>query len=549
MAAVWKDAVRGIAGMEKDMKNGYFQLENVSGALRIRIYPPVDNGERVRINEVADYLSNRNYVYDLHALMRAVESGEETTIPVVQGSSVQEERESYLLHVEEDNMLVTARFYAPSLNGEKMTYEEFVKDLQFRRIIFGICEKDLQDFFTSQDRPYCTDIKVAEGVEPRQGKDARIEYYFNTDLSTKPTLKEDGSVDFFHLNTISPCKKGELLAKIIPADEGDYGNNVLGERLKPRVVKRVSLRYGRNIQLSEDRLSISSMVDGHVTLVEGKVFVSDVFTVENVDNSTGNIEYEGSVEVHGNVCANFQVKARGNIIVRGVVENAVLIAGGDIIIERGVNGMGKGVLAARGNIVSRYLENVSASAGGYVSTDSILHSRVYAGTEVNVSGRRGFITGGQVRASSLVSVKTLGSSMGASTIIEVGLQPETKEKYNELQKQAAALESSISAIEPVLSSYEYKKSTGALITPEREQYVLSLRLAAEQKTKELEKLQGEIQKLQSLIDHKDSAQVAVLGEVYPGTKIVISEVSMIVQSPMQYCRFVKRYGDVKMIAY
>lgn len=533
----------------KNMRNGYFQLENVSGASRIRIYPPVENGEQVRVNEVADYLNNRNYVYDLHALMKAVESGDETTVPVAGSSSVQEERESYLLNVEEGNMRVTVRFYAPSLKGERMTCDEFLKDLQFRRIIYGIKEEELQAFFSSEEKPYCTDIIAAEGVAPRQGEDARIEYYFNTDLSTKPTLKEDGSVDFFHLNTISPCKKGEVLAKIIPADEGEYGKNVLGERLKPRDVRKVSLKYGRNIELSEDRLSITSMVDGHVTLVEGKVFVSDVFIVENVDNSTGNIEYEGSVEVHGNVCANFQVKARGNIIVRGVVENAVLIAGGDIVIERGVNGMGKGVLAARGNIVSRYLENVSASAGGYVSTDSILHSRVFAGTEVNVSGKKGFITGGQVRASSLISVKTLGSSMGASTIIEVGLQPETKEKYNELQKQAAALESSISAIEPVLASYEYKKSTGASIDPEKEQYVMSLKQAAGQKTKELEKLQEEIKKLQTLIDNKDSAQVAVLGEVYPGTKIVISEVSMVVQSPMQYCRFVKRYGDVKMVAY
>ena len=40
-------------------------------------------------------------------------------------------------------------------------------------------------------------------------------------------------------------------------------------------------------------------MDGHVSLVEGKVFVSDVLTVENVDSSTGNIEYDGNVQVNG----------------------------------------------------------------------------------------------------------------------------------------------------------------------------------------------------------------------------------------------------------
>ena len=529
------------------MINGYFQLEPTAGGPRLRIMPPIGGGEKARINEVADYLSSRGYVYDLPALNQAIECGERTTVPV-SGTSNGVERESYRLVVSEDNMLATVRFYAPSVGGESMTYEEFLKDLRFRYISYGIKEEELQAYFNSS-REFCTDIVVAEGLAPRHGEDARIEYYFNTDLNMKPAQNEDGSVDFFHLNTVCPCTVGQELARIIPADEGDFGFTVQGERIRPREVKRVSLKFGRNIELSEDRLSITSQVDGHVTLVDDKVFVSNVLEVENVDNSTGNIDYEGSVEIKGNVCANFEVRARGNIIVRGVVEGALLVAGGDIIIERGVNGMGKGVLAAKGNIVSKFLENTTASAGGYVSTDSILHSRVYAGTEVNVSGKRGFITGGQVCATNLISVKTLGSPMGASTIIEVGAQPEMKNKFQELQKQVAEAQKTIRSIKPILDSYEQKKSNGITIEKEKLQYILSLKQAYEQKTKEIEKNIDEIERIQDLIENKNNAQVAVSGEVYPGTKIVICEVSMVVQKQMQYCRFVKKYGDVKMISY
>ena len=119
--------------------------------------------------------------------------------------------------------------------------------------------------------------------------------------------------------------------------------------------------------------------------------------------------------------------------VSGVVEGALVEAGGDIIIAKGMNGMGKGVLNAKGNVVAKFLENATVTALGYVSSESILHSTVYAGDEITVSGKRGFITGGRVCATNMVSVKTLGSSMGADTIVEVGADPTVKVRIQNLQ--------------------------------------------------------------------------------------------------------------------
>ena len=169
-----------------------------------------------------------------------------------------------------------------------------------------------------------------------------------------------------------------------------------GVQIKPRKVKRATLRFGKNVLQSEDRMSISSQVDGCVSLVDDQVFVSDLYEVENVDNSTGNIEFEGSVQVNGNVCSGFSVIAQGNVIVKGVVEGAFIRADGDIVITRGMNGMSKGRLEAGGNIIAKFLENSTANASGYVSAESILHSKVMAGSEITVTGRRGNITGGHV---------------------------------------------------------------------------------------------------------------------------------------------------------
>ena len=68
-------------------------------------------------------------------------------------------------------------------------------------------------------------------------------------------------------------------------------------------------------------------ISGHVILENDKIFVSNVLELVNVDNSTGDIDYEGDVVVNGNVLAGFTVKATGDITVSGIVEGATVIAG------------------------------------------------------------------------------------------------------------------------------------------------------------------------------------------------------------------------------
>ena len=136
----------------------------------------------------------------------------------------------------------------------------------------------------------------------------------------------------------------------------------------------------------------------------------------NVDPSTGNIEYDGNVLVNGNVCTNFSVKAKGDVEVKGVVEGATVEAGGNITIARGMNGMGKGVLKCDGNVIAKFIENSDIEAGGYVETGSIMHSNVVAGSEIHVQGKKGFISGGKVTATTLIETRILGSDMGTSTI-------------------------------------------------------------------------------------------------------------------------------------
>lgn len=527
------------------MRNGYFKLVNTSGGFGIKVFPPQDGGEDIKIVELVHYLDELGIGYDLTSLRQAVEEKIEKVCFLCPGVCPAVD-EKYKLEISSDYMSAVMRFFAPSETGKRLSFNEIINDLRFKNIVTGIKINVLQNHFMSEDF-YCMDLVVAQGKEPKHGEDDHIEYYFNTNVHAKPEMKADGTVDYFNLNMINHCKAGDLLARIIRAEAGENGVNIQGKTILPREQKRCMLRPSNNILLSEDGLSISSKVDGHVMLVDDDVFVSDVYTVENVDTSTGNIDYTGSVQINGNVASNYVVNARGNVVINGVVEGAQITAGGNIIIARGVNGMGKGVLKAGGNVIAKFIENATVEAKGYVNAGSILHSNVNAGTEIEVEGKRGFITGGHVQAGSQITVKTLGALMGASTIVEVGVDPKLKAAYTQLQKDVTELIKTLKSNQTVIANFAEKRAKGARFSEEQIKYVKDIALKMETQKKELAIKSKEMEDTREHFDLQSRAKVVVKGEVHPGTTIIIGELSMVVQNTYQFCRFEVVQGDVKSL--
>lgn len=531
--------------MGKTMRNGFFQLVRTTGGFGVRMYPPTDGGEDIRIAELTHYLDFANIGYDLISLKRALVSKCEEVCFLGPGEcpSISEQ---YMLEVSSDFMSAKMRFFPPSETGRRLSVDEVVNDLRHRNVLYGIQMQVLQNHFMSGGY-YCTNLEVAKGTEPRHGVDDKIQYFFNTDIHAQPDQREDGTVDYYNLNMINHCNKGDVLARIIRGDSGENGVNIQGRQIVPREVKRALLRHGKNIQLSEDGLSITSMVDGHVMLVDEDVFVSDVYEVENVDTSTGNIEYTGSVQINGNVTNGFSVNASGNVVINGIVEGAHIVAGGNIIIARGMNGMTRGTLKAGGNVITKFIENATVEAEGYINTESILHSRVSAGTEIEVTGKKGFITGGRVQAGSQITVKTLGAVMGAPTVVEVGVDPQVKMEFAQCQKDVAELVRMIKTEQPVIAGFAEKRAKGARISPDQFQYVKEVAVKLEQQKKELEEKNARMQELRQHFDLQSQARVVVKGEVYPGTTIIIGDLSMVIQEKYHYCRFEVVQGDVKSV--
>ncbi len=522
--------------------NSYFSIITADTGTSLKLIP--GDEAPISIKELTAYLDFNKIAYDVKTLNDAITNLDKEKIIPLSIHKLLPIRESAFITVSEDKMVVTARFYPPSNGGVTYTKDSILSELRVNKVVFGMDEAAIDAFL--KERKYCTDYILAKGTPVRQGKDAFITYNFPTDNKIRPTLNEDGSVDFFNLNVLNPCKAGDVLAELTPEDRGEDGRDVMGNTIKPRDVRRLSLAYGLNIELSEDKLRLTSKVNGHVSLVDGRVFVSDLYEVENVDNSTGNIEYEGNVKVNGNICSNFTVKAKGDVIVKGVVEGAVVEAGGNVILQRGINGMSKGIIKAEGNVIAKFVENAKVIAGGYIETESVLHSELQAKTEVNVVSKKGFITGGKVTATNIIRVKTLGTAMGALTEVTVGTDPVLINKFGELNKRIADTQTKLKQMVPVLDATKQKLAQGIKLLPEQVKNLQALALSVKQLQTQLAADAEEVENMKDIMEGSSDAKIEVSGEVFPGTKITISDVSLIVKESWSYCKFVKEAGAVKM---
>lgn len=523
--------------------NGYFQIQTDEKGVSLLLSPPIGEGERIRVAELKEYLNRIGVPYDVKAINSALSSmGEEEVVLFLAPMKIAPVDEKCDIQVMFDKMTVIMRLYPPSTGGLLTSKAHIMDLLEQSRVKAGIDEDAIM--IALEERPYCTDIVIARGKLPTPGRDASLIYHFDTSNVARPELKEDGTVDFFKLNKLHQCTKGQVLAEIIPEEKGEDGFDVYGAVTPAREVKRAVFSHGRNIEVSEDGLKLISKVDGHASLVDGTVFVASVYSVENVGTSTGNIEYHGNVEVKGNVCENFSVKTDGNVFVTGVVEGAVIEAGGNIIIARGMHGQNKGRLKAGGNIIAKFISAAEVEADGFVEAEQIINAKVSAGTSVNADAGKGLITGGRIIAKHTVNAKNVGSAMGAATIIEVGTDQTSKRRLAELQKSVGEKSKTIPQMRKVLEDTTRKLKMGVKLTPDQIKNARMLQVTLTEAQEKIQEELKEIEKLDKVLKNEGPSYINVRGTMYQGVAVSISGATMTVKSEYTYCRLIKKDADI-----
>ncbi|MEE3467724.1 MAG: FapA family protein [Eubacterium sp.] len=527
-------------------RNAYFELIEQNEKMYLLVHPAEGDGEMFQVDEVIRYLDFISFPdYDGAKLATYLDRGAfgepfelwpEKIIPV--GGKC-------IVSVARDGMKALARFYPPSSGGDIMTEDEIIADLRIAGVKHGVRKKAIDHFLENHE--YCRDYLLAVATKPREGHDAKITYHFDINQTARPKMNEDGSVDFHQLGNIKPVEAGQKLATLKPVDWGTPGVTVTGKPLKPRKVRNRHLRFGRNIRISEDKLKIYSQVSGHVSLVEDMVMVSDIYQVPaNVDASTGDIEYKGTVQVTGNVNTGYKIVADGDIVVNGVVEGAELVSGGNIVLKRGMQGGEKGSLTAEGNITAKFIESATIKCKGMLKADAVLNSNVECREDVEVRGKKGLINGGSIRTYGTISATTIGSEMGSNTAIEVISDKELIIRVNQLHDRNTEIEAELKKIEEVTSGIRAMVSRGEEVSEEQKGFVKRAAKSKPALQKELKENRYERESILERIDNNKRSCVKVYDAVYAGTELNVKDASRIIHDPISHCRFVRDGADVRM---
>lgn len=543
-----------VARRRRDMKrNAFFQLIQKDDGMYLKAYPEVDGGEKLSVEDVLNYLDKKN-LKDVDSgivkyFVEDANSGKkDVLVKVLEGKQIPE-KEFGLVSIDKKGYLAKIRLYPPSDKGARLSTFELKNLIEQNGVKYGIIEKNIE--IALKARLYCMDILVAKAKLPVNGSDAEIVYSFNAEKTLKPTMSEDGSVDFHKLDMIESVKEGQLLATLIPIDYGEPGKDVYGNMIRPKKVRNKRLRHGKNIHLSDDKLQMYSDVSGNVTLVNDMVFVTDTYTIEgDVGPSTGDIDYDGAVEVKGNVITGYTVKATGDITVNGAVEGAMLISEGKIVLKRGMQGMGKGVMEAKGDVISNFIESATVKSGGAIYTDAIMHSNISANGDVIVNGKRGLIAGGSVKTTTKIETKVAGSTMGTQTELEVGFDTTLGEKYRNIEKHIDQMTDEKDSIVKNLKILQKRMQTKGKLEPEKMKLIKEgterikvIDQTIEEETEEYERIDEEMQRT------SDGGKVRVENIAYPGVKIVISNISTFVHTETHRCTFIREGADIRVKSY
>lgn len=444
------------------------------------------------------------------------------------------------LKIASDNMVAYVRVKLNN-RGQEVTVDDIKKVLQDAGVVYGICEEDIKRYCES--KTFFTDVAAARGILPVDGENGTLEYHFKTDNSVNLIEKEDGKIDYRELGLVKNVGAGDVLATAHPAKEGVDGITIFGQRV-PYIKGTVPpLQNGENTVISEDGTQILAAIDGCVELKGQSVVVNDVFTVKgDVDTSVGNIDCLGSVVIHGDVREGFIVKAKKDIVIKGMIEGATIISGGKVTISNGMNGMGKGKITAKGDVISKYFENATIESGGDIYSDVIMNSNTTAKGSVILKGGKSSIIGGKCKIGKMLYAGFIGSEFNTATTITIDSQ-----ELKELLSPSNNNTNKIQEIQDKISHLNFKQ-----IELKDAMNILTKQIASDKSAKsQLKKVMyektavaGEIAKLEQNLDElKNSSsklyeyKVVATKMCYPGTRINIGYVYMNIDTDYSNSKF------------
>ena len=317
---------------------------------------------------------------------------------------------------------------------EGLIYDEISNS----KIAYGVDKESISQLITDYQKASKKFVHLsailAKGLPPVPSKDGHVEIL--VDPAKKVNIQEDGSADFRNISIFRNIKKGDVLAKKHPPVMGKNGIDVFNRVVTPEQPKEGGIEHGETIQFQPNTNEYIALTNGVFEEKENWINVNQLLKIDsNVGLETGNIDYDGDIRIAGNVQRGTSVKAKGSIIVDGIIESGDVRAENTISAKLGINTKREGEVYSEGKIITNYIEssNVFAHQGIFVGK-SILWSKVISLKDLILSSPSSTITNSDLCVYGDIEVGVIGKPSGANVKIVIGKHYFNSEKYHEVKE-------------------------------------------------------------------------------------------------------------------
>jgi len=361
-----------------------------------------------------------------------------------------------------DDEKMTAKLtLTPPYGGAPVTLLQVQLALQERGVVKGIMTHEIE---TALTEGYAAERIIAQGQRPVKGIDARFQSLIPQIRERKPQIDKRGIANYRDLGQLIVVRPGDPLMCRTPPTEGQQGWDITGRAIMPQPGQDIQFASGLQgveldpeAELDPDNNSLLlAAITGQPKLVPNGVVVEPTLALPQVDMSTGNMSFDGTINIKGDVKDGMKIRVTGDVFVGGTVEAAEIEADGNIVIKGGVIGHSEhsgdpnevptfnAIIISKGSISAHFAENASMEAGiDIIIEEFSMHNHLTALNRVLVGksgGRKGRIIGGMASASVLVKTAVIGSSAGFITKIRAGFNPYLQAEQDRLKLEIDALE-------------------------------------------------------------------------------------------------------------
>lgn len=443
--------------------------------------------------------------------------------------------------ISKDRMKATIKY--DTKNGAKLpTYEMVMEELQKKGVKFGLNEDEIKRGIES-----LAPFVAAEGQPPIPGENAYIDRKFDLGVKGRPVVDEYDRVDYKNLNLFVLVQANETLAIRVPQTKGKAGKNVFGDTVPAQNGRPIPMPAGKNTKVVGENQLIAT-INGQIVDTGTKISIDPRLEIKgSVGVATGDIDFDGSVLINGDVKQGFTVKATGDIEIKGSV-NGGEVEGKSIIISGGITGVNRGKIQAVHDVRAAFAENAVVEAGRdiYIA-DVSLHSTLRAGKKVNVEGKGGKIIGGLTVSGEEVNAKVIGNDAFIITRVSVGVDPNLQKEYHEVCKSYKEGRKKLLHITQTLNTLS--KIDMSRLPQERIDQINAITRSQFPIAGQLKRDEQKILELEEKLAEMKNGKIRVDDVIYPGARLSINSVVKNVQEEYRHCTLSLNEGEISLGAF